>query len=68
MRARFRFLEEIDERFIDADELPTKRKQNTAGIQFENTANFLGRPANRTSVAPKKSCTSKSQKNFINDG
>ena len=49
-----RFLEEIDERFIDADEFPTKRKQNTAGIQFENTANFLGRPANRTSVAPKK--------------
>ena len=49
-----RFLEEIDERFIDADEFPAKRKQNTAGVQFENTANFLGRPANRTSVAPKK--------------
>lgn len=49
-----RFLEEIDERFIDADEFPAKRKQSTAGIQFENTANFLGRPANRTSAAPKK--------------
>ena len=49
-----RFLEEIDERFIDADEFPAKRKQNPAGIQFENTANFLGRPTKRTSAAPKK--------------
>ena len=49
-----RFIEEIDEQFIDADEMPTKKRANTQSLPFENTSRFLGKSNSQSSIKSKK--------------
>jgi len=63
-----RFIEEIDERFIDADEVVPKKRANSQNMPFENTASFLGRANSPSSSNLRKTIPPNLKKISSNQG